>query len=40
MFACSLTWPGWCRVARDEDAAIAALADYARRYAAVATEAV
>jgi hypothetical protein len=29
----------WYRVARDEDAAIAALAAYAGRYAAVATEA-
>lgn len=36
VFACSLQWPGWCRVARSEDDAIAALASYAARYAPVA----
>jgi hypothetical protein len=35
VFACSLDWPGWCRSGRDEHAALAALADYADRYAAV-----
>lgn len=30
----ALDWPGWCRVARTEEAALAALADYAARYAA------
>src|SRR5688500_9571388 len=36
VFACALDWPGWCRVARDEEQALAALAAYAPRYAAVA----
>ena len=31
-FACAVEWPGWCRSGRDEDAALAALADYADRY--------
>lgn len=39
VFACSLLWPGWCRVAGDERAAIDALAAYAGRYAVVAEEA-
>ncbi len=39
VFACSLAWPGWCRVGRNEDAAIDALAAYAGRYAVVAEEA-
>jgi hypothetical protein len=38
-FACAVDWPGWCRVARGDDAAIALLASYAGRYARVATEA-
>jgi hypothetical protein len=33
-FAGAIDWPGWCRGARDEDAALAALASYAPRYAA------
>ena len=32
-FAGALEWPGWCRSGRDEDAALQALYDYARRYA-------
>jgi hypothetical protein len=36
VFACSLDFPGWCRAGRDEDAALAAFADYAPRYAEVA----
>jgi hypothetical protein len=28
-------WPGWCRVGRDEDAALQALVDYGPRYARV-----
>jgi hypothetical protein len=39
VFACSLAWPGWCRVARDEGAAIDALVACAHRYAVVAAEA-
>lgn len=39
VFACAIDWPGWCRSARGDDAAIAALADYAGRYDAVAREA-
>ncbi|HEX4216402.1 MAG TPA: hypothetical protein VIA06_24040 [Candidatus Dormibacteraeota bacterium] len=38
-FACSLDWPGWCRSGRGEEAALAALAAYAPRYAPVAREA-
>ncbi|HEX6254250.1 MAG TPA: hypothetical protein VFZ70_00425 [Euzebyales bacterium] len=38
-FACAVDWPGWCRVAQGDDAAIALLASYAERYAAVAAEA-
>jgi len=34
-FACAVEWPGWCRVARGDDAALQALADYAPRYAPV-----
>ena len=39
VFACSLDWPGWCRAARTEDAALEALASYAERYRPVAEEA-
>jgi hypothetical protein len=38
-FACSIDWPGWCRPGRDADSALAALADYAPRYALVAENA-
>lgn len=34
-FACAYDWPGWCRSGKDEATAVAALADYAPRYAAV-----
>jgi hypothetical protein len=37
--ASALDWPGWCRAARDEGAALAALASYAGRYAPVARQA-
>lgn len=33
-FAGALQWPGWCRSAREEGAALQALLDYAPRYAA------
>lgn len=36
VFAAAVEWPGWCRQGRDEEAALAALADYAPRYAEVA----
>ncbi len=39
VFACALEWPGWCRSAKTEDEALAALAASAERYAAVAREA-
>lgn len=39
VFACALEWPGWCRSGKNEGLALAALAAYAPRYAAVATEA-
>jgi hypothetical protein len=35
-FASAADWPGWCRSGKDEHAALAALATYAPRYAAVA----
>jgi hypothetical protein len=38
-FACAVDWPGWCRVARRDDAALEMLADYASRYATVAERA-
>ena len=34
-FAGALDWPGWCRVGRDETAALQALGDYGPRYARV-----
>ena len=37
--ASALDWPGWCRAARDEGAALEALASYAGRYAPVAGQA-
>ena len=37
--ACALDWPGWCRVARSDDEALAMLADYAPRYARAAARA-
>jgi hypothetical protein len=37
--ASALDWPGWCRAARDEGAALEALASYAGRYAPVARQA-
>lgn len=36
VFASVLAWPGWCRSAKDEDGALAALAGYAPRYRPVA----
>jgi hypothetical protein len=36
VFACSVEWPGWCRTAKDDDAALQALGDYAARYAPIA----
>lgn len=35
-FASALDWPGWCRRGKGEHGALAALADYADRYAVVA----
>jgi hypothetical protein len=34
VFVCALDWPGWCRSAKTEEAALEALADYADRYRA------
>ncbi|MEV0352420.1 hypothetical protein AB0H88_42265 [Nonomuraea sp. NPDC050680] len=39
VFACSLEWPGWCRVAKGEEAAIDLLVDYAPRYRLIAERA-
>ena len=36
IFACAAEWPGWCRKGRSEAAALAELAAYASRYAALA----
>jgi hypothetical protein len=38
-FACSLDWPGWCRAAKNGEAALEVLAAYADRYRPVAEEA-
>jgi hypothetical protein len=38
-FASARDWPGWCRAGKDEEAALTALAEYARRYEVVAAEA-
>jgi hypothetical protein len=38
-FAAALDWPGWCRVGRDEAAALRALFEYGLRYAAVLRQA-
>jgi hypothetical protein len=34
-FAGAVDWPGWCRSAKDENAALQALIDYAPRYAQI-----
>ncbi|MFI7223419.1 hypothetical protein ACIBO5_09350 [Nonomuraea angiospora] len=39
VFACSLDWPGWCRVAKGEEAALDLLMEYVPRYGAVAARA-
>jgi hypothetical protein len=39
VFAAALDWPGWCRSARDEAGALAALAAYRARYLPVVTRA-
>jgi hypothetical protein len=39
VFATAVDWPGWSRSAKNEELALAALADYAPRYALVTEEA-
>src|SRR4051812_3103756 len=39
VFACAYDWPGWCRTAKDEGAALEMLADYVDRYRVVIAEA-
>ena len=39
VFACALDWPGWCRTAKTEEAALEALAATATRYAVFARQA-
>jgi hypothetical protein len=39
VFACAVAWPGWCRAGRGEEAALAALAGAAPRYAMVCARA-
>lgn len=34
-FAAALDWPGWCRMGRDEDAALQTLLEYGPRYARI-----
>lgn len=36
VFAAAVDWPGWCRRGKGAEAALAALADYAERYAPLA----
>jgi hypothetical protein len=36
VFACCLDWPGWCRIAKDEQSAIDRLMAYAPRYRVIA----
>ncbi|MFI6510447.1 hypothetical protein ACIBCT_22820 [Streptosporangium sp. NPDC050855] len=37
VFACSVEWPGWCRIGRSEEEALEALATYARSDAPTGT---
>ncbi|MGW4797975.1 DinB family protein [Nonomuraea sp. MG754425] len=39
VFACSLDWPGWCRIDRSEEAALDRLMDYVPRYRVIAERA-
>jgi hypothetical protein len=39
VFACALDWPGWCRRAKTDEAALDALAEYVPRYGLVAKRA-
>jgi hypothetical protein len=39
VFACALDWPGWCRRAKTDEAALDALAEYWPRYGPVAKRA-
>ncbi|WP_113705060.1 hypothetical protein [Nonomuraea lactucae] len=39
VFACSLEWPGWCRAAKGEEAALDMLMEYVPRYRVVAARA-
>ncbi|MEV4168219.1 hypothetical protein [Nonomuraea sp. NPDC049709] len=39
VFACSLDWPGWCRIDKGEEAAIDRLIDYVPRYRVIAERA-
>lgn len=39
VFACAYDWPGWCRAAKDEAGALAALSSYGARYSPVAKHA-
>ncbi|MER5643092.1 hypothetical protein [Streptosporangium sp. NPDC002524] len=39
VFACSVEWPGWCRIGRSEEEALEALMTYVPRYRVVAERA-
>jgi hypothetical protein len=39
VFACSVDWPGWCRIGRSDELAIGTLMDYAPRYRTIAERA-
>lgn len=39
VFACSIDWPGWCRIGKTEESALETLVDYASRYRVIAERA-
>ncbi|GAB3898111.1 hypothetical protein GCM10027612_55630 [Microbispora bryophytorum subsp. camponoti] len=39
VFACSIDWPGWCRIGRTEEAALDTLVDYTPRFRTIAERA-
>ncbi|MGI5157043.1 hypothetical protein [Microbispora sp. CA-102843] len=39
VFACSIDWPGWCRIGRTEEAALDTLVDYTPRFQVIAERA-
>ncbi|GIH48822.1 hypothetical protein SAMN05421833_11338 [Microbispora rosea] len=39
VFACSIDWPGWCRIGKTEEAALGTLVDYTPRFRVIAERA-